>query len=119
MQESELMDQLREVEESNARDLWKNIVQFCKNTSLPSFVDDEFPPANKALFYNAQHKTTHDSEDTSSTHVTQWLRPNQIAAPDPSNESIPWTVFRTPLPSDISQGIYTLKIKNILNSLLR
>ena len=35
-QESELMDQLREVEESNARDLWKNIVQFCKNTSYLS-----------------------------------------------------------------------------------
>ena len=104
MQESELMDQLREVEESNARDLWKNIVQFCKNTSLTSFVDDEFPPANKSLFYNNQHKTTRDLEDSGTTHVTQWLRPNQIATADPSNESIPWTVFRTPLPSDISQG---------------
>ena len=104
------MDQLREVEESEARDLWKNIVQFCKNTSLASFVDDEFPPANKSLFYNASHKTTQDSEDPSvgmnnSNHVTQWLRPNQIAASDHSNDSIQWTVFRTPLPSDISQGI--------------
>lgn len=104
-QESELMDQLREVEESNARDLWKNIVQFCKNTSLTSFVDDEFPPANKSLFYNAQNKTTIDSEDCGNTYVTQWLRPNQISASDSQNDSIPWTVFRTPLPSDISQGI--------------
>ena len=104
-QESELMDQLREVEESNARDLWKNIVQFCKNTSLSSFVDDEFPPANKSLFYNAQHKTTEDSEDCGNVHVTQWLRPNQISASDSQNDAIPWTVFRTPLPSDISQGI--------------
>ena len=104
-QESELMDQLREVEESNARDLWKNIVQFCKNTSMTSFVDDEFPPADKSLFYNSQHKTTLDSEDNGNTHVTQWLRPNQISASDSQNDSIPWTVFRTPLPSDISQGI--------------
>ena len=104
-QESALMDQLREVEESNARDLWKNIVQFCKNTSLTSFVDDEFPPAKKSLFYNSQHKTTIDSEDCGNTHVTQWLRPNQISASDSQNDLIPWTVFRTPLPSDISQGI--------------
>ena len=29
-QESELMEQLRKVEESDARDLWKNIVHFCR-----------------------------------------------------------------------------------------
>jgi len=29
-QESELMEQLRKVEESEARDRWKNIVHFCR-----------------------------------------------------------------------------------------
>jgi hypothetical protein len=29
-QESELMEQLRRVEESEARDRWKNIVHFCR-----------------------------------------------------------------------------------------
>ena len=33
-QESELMDQLREVEESEARDKWKHIVHFCKKVSI-------------------------------------------------------------------------------------
>jgi len=33
--------------------------------------------------------------------VSKWLRPHQIA----SDSSVPWTVFRTPFPSDISQGV--------------
>ena len=35
--------------------------------------------------------------------VHQWLRPNEISSEGSSN--VMWTVFRTPLPSDISQGI--------------
>ena len=31
--ESELMEQLRKVEESAARDKWRNIVQFCKEVN--------------------------------------------------------------------------------------
>ena len=31
--ESELMEQLRKVEESAAKDKWRNIVQFCKEVS--------------------------------------------------------------------------------------
>ena len=34
--------------------------------------------------------------------VTQWLRPSEMAD---SASRVPWAVFRTPLPSDISQGI--------------
>jgi hypothetical protein len=33
-QESELMEQLRKVEESEARDRWKNIVHFCRKVRL-------------------------------------------------------------------------------------
>ena len=32
--ESELMDQLRKVEESAAKDKWRNIVHFCKEVSV-------------------------------------------------------------------------------------
>ena len=35
--------------------------------------------------------------------VDHWLRPSEIAT-DSSDSKIAWTVFRTPLPSDISQG---------------
>ena len=58
-------------------------------------MDDEFPPSKRSLFYNSQ--------DSSNNHqVTQWLRPNEIAE---NASKVPWAVFRTPLPSDISQGI--------------
>ena len=39
--------------------------------------------------------------------VDQWLRPNEIAT-DSTDSKVPWTVFRTPLPSDISQGNHFL-----------
>jgi len=93
--ESELMDQLRKVEESAAKDKWRNIVHFCKE-NRHTFVDDEFPPTSKSLFYNPT--------DSSNHQVDHWLRPNEIAT-DSSDSKITWTVFRTPLPSDISQGI--------------
>ena len=35
--------------------------------------------------------------------MDQWLRPNEITC-DPYEEQIKWAVFRTPMPSDISQG---------------
>lgn len=93
-QESELMEQLRQVEESEARDRWKNIVHFCKKNKH-TFVDDDFPPTAKSLFYNPKDPSNH--------HVHRWLRPSEIASDN--SGKIPWTVFRTPLPSDISQGI--------------
>ena len=36
--ESELMDQLRKVEESAAKDKWRNIVHFCKEVSFFSYL---------------------------------------------------------------------------------
>ena len=37
------------------------------------------------------------------SQATQWLRPHQILAE--GEQRVKWTVFRTPLPSDISQGV--------------
>lgn len=59
------------------------------------FVDDSFPPAPKSLYYNPG-----DSKDQN--HVVQWLRPHQINTEGDSK--LKWAIFRTPLPSDISQG---------------
>ena len=80
-----------EVEEAEARDTWKRILDFCKE-NREDFIDDSFPPSPKSLFYN--------TEDPSNHTVSRWLRPHQISC----DNKVPWTVFRTPFPSDISQG---------------
>ena len=38
--ESELMEQLRKVEESAAKDKWRNIVQFCKEVCVSTYLED-------------------------------------------------------------------------------
>ncbi|KAG8302288.1 Calpain-15 [Homalodisca vitripennis] len=60
------------------------------------FVDDSFPPAPKSLYYNP-------GESKDQNHVVQWLRPHQINTEGDSK--LKWAIFRTPLPSDISQGV--------------
>ena len=45
-----------------------------------------------------------ESEPSRDGHgVSQWLRPQQILAE--GEHRVRWSVFRTPLPSDISQGV--------------
>ncbi len=95
-QESLLMEQLREVEESEAKDILNRILDFCENSG-ELFVDDGFPPAPKSLFYDA-------GDDPNNRQVAKWLRPHQINS-GLNNLEVAWTVFRTPFPSDISQGI--------------
>lgn len=63
------------------------------------FVDDSFPPDLKSLYYNPS--TIKDN------HVVKWLRPHQIQMDGDSD--LDWTIFRTPLPSDISQGPCNIK----------
>lgn len=47
--------------------------------------------------------------------MVQWLRPQQIAMEEDGN--LKWAVFRTPLPSDISQGVLR-NYNNFLTSLI-
>lgn len=94
--ESELMEELRRVEENEARDRWESIVRFCATAAI-SFVDDSFPPTSKSLYYGLE-------ASTSSRAPVQWQRPQEMKS-DPSLASVKWAVFRTPMPSDISQGI--------------
>ncbi|XP_066999894.2 calpain-D [Anabrus simplex] len=93
-QESELMEDLRHIEEKEALEKWERIVQYCRENKEP-FVDDSFPPAPKSLYYNPA--------ETKDNHVVQWLRPHEIVME--SECKLKWAVFRTPLPSDISQGV--------------
>ncbi|XP_043270299.1 calpain-D-like [Venturia canescens] len=95
-QESVVMENLRHIEEREALDKWERIVRYCKETNEP-FVDDSFPPAPKSLYYNPA--------DTKDNHVVQWRRPHQINVDSSVDSKLPWAVFRTPLPSDISQGV--------------
>lgn len=94
--ESKLMENLRQQEESEALTKWENIIQYCKeNNEL--FVDDSFPPAAKSLYYNPNSTTNSDSNP-----VVQWRRPHEINC---DGGNFPWSIFRTPLPSDICQGV--------------
>lgn len=92
--QSELMDDLRRIEEKEALDKWQHIICYCTENK-EQFVDDSFPPAPKSLYYNPS--------ETKDNHVVQWLRPHEIVMED--DPKLKWTIFRTPLPSDISQGV--------------
>ena len=97
------MERLREDEESQARDRWNNIISFCK-LSRDAFVDDSFPPSKRSLYYNKEAPSLEPEVARDPSHgVTQWLRPQQMLTE--GEHRVKWTVFRTPLPSDISQGI--------------
>ncbi|KAG1670643.1 Calpain-D [Nymphon striatum] len=95
--QSDLMDDVRTTEEQEAKKQWDNIVTFCEQ-NREHFVDDSFLPGPKSLYYE-----TEKSRETN--HVTQWLRPHQISYSNHSDMFKKWTVFRTPRPSDISQGV--------------
>nr|XP_032296454.1 calpain-D isoform X2 [Drosophila virilis] len=96
-QESKLMENLRQLEETEALTKWQNIIQYCRDNS-ELFVDDSFPPAPKSLYYNPA-----SSAADGGNPVVQWRRPHEINCDGGAYP--PWAVFRTPLPSDICQGV--------------
>ena len=72
-----------------------------------NFVDDSFRPCNKSVF-GEEATTSRDQADPSNGshgNAVTWLRPHEIDAGYPG---IKWTVFRTPLPTDIVQGRFIL-----------
>ncbi|XP_013791210.1 calpain-15-like, partial [Limulus polyphemus] len=94
--ESELMEELRRIEEDEARQKWEDIVNFCKQNNEP-FVDDSFPPVPKSLYYNPE-----EPREEGEAH---WLRPQEITY-DIAESRTKWAVFRTTaMPSDITQGV--------------
>ncbi|KAH9513830.1 hypothetical protein Btru_031511 [Bulinus truncatus] len=103
-QESSLVEDIRITEEKEASELQKRIIQHCQITGDP-FVDDSFPPAPKSLFLDPKKPFFMPENqgvlfNASNIH---WLRPKDIEVPDRS--TVPWAVYRTPMPEDIFQGI--------------
>ncbi|XP_060662248.1 calpain-D isoform X3 [Drosophila nasuta] len=96
-QESKLMENLRQLEETEALTKWQNIIQYCRDNN-ELFVDDSFPPAPKSLYYNPASSALDGGNP-----VVQWRRPHEINCDGGAYP--PWAVFRTPLPSDICQGV--------------
>lgn len=124
-QQSELMENLRSNEEKDALTKCQQIVQYCKEVTIfatneivlfvrfvhivvylqndAPFVDDSFPPAPKSLFQSGVAPEEN--------RVTQWLRPHEISLSNSENDTnLSWTIFRKPLPSDISQGTWNIFI---------
>ncbi|XP_071786909.1 calpain-15-like [Asterias amurensis] len=97
-QKSVMSASRRKEDEENAREQFQRISLFCKHNTM-QFVDDSFPPAPRSLSFKPSEPGLH-------TKASQWLRPDRITfSSSETVDSVKWEVFRTPLPSDISQGV--------------
>ncbi|KAL4230896.1 Calpain-15 [Mactra antiquata] len=93
-QQSSSFIELRDIEDSEARELWEHIRLFCRQEKY-KFVDDSFPPTVRSLY--------RDPNSHLAGCQVQWLRCNDIRS-HKSEDKVPWYVCRTPMPDDISQG---------------
>lgn len=96
LSEGQLMQCLAQKDDVEGKLQWENIIQYCKDNS-EFFIDDSFPPASKSLYYHPNSPSSSEPNP-----VVQWLRPHEINC---DGGNFPWAVFRTPLPSDICQGV--------------
>lgn len=131
---SESIEGLRSAEEESARNVWHEIIEFCRTNQL-EFVDDSFPPVMSSLLFESQiaklenltdlpRESNHDNNqqaveenilESERTELEEektlrllkkarWLRPKQLRTRS-ADSRYDWCVFRNPKPADISQGI--------------
>ncbi|WAR13669.1 CAN15-like protein [Mya arenaria] len=86
-----LASHLRQIEDDEAIQRWRNIISFCKKNRV-EFIDDSFAPDSRSLYKDPKCKLA--------GLKVKWLRCQQIV----SNHKEPWVVYRSPTPDDISQG---------------
>ncbi|KAL3267049.1 hypothetical protein HHI36_011191 [Cryptolaemus montrouzieri] len=87
---------LRLTDEQIADKHWNYIVRYCRSRKQ-SFIDESFRPCPSSLYYNPA--------ETEELHVVKWRRVKDIMVDDGPDKDLPWTVFRRPHISDISQGV--------------